>query len=146
MFVGLAPNRYLSKIASDLCKPDGLTVFLLRDLPQALYCLKLSDLVGVGYAMEKRIHGAGSRRSNSCASFRQNRCGGYGTGPWRAALHWLRGADFHSPSSNARASASSTFSSQVPKREQAFFVALKLLHVSAQLRKLKCGLAALVRS
>ena len=57
--VGLAPNRYLSKIASDLCKPDGLTVFLLRDLPQALYCLKLSDLVGVGHAMEKRIHGGG---------------------------------------------------------------------------------------
>ena len=57
--VGLAPNRYLSKIASDLCKPDGLTAFLLRDLPQALYCLKLSDLVGVGRAMEKRIHGSG---------------------------------------------------------------------------------------
>ena len=34
--VGLAPNRYLSKIASDLCKPDGLTAFLLHDLPQAL--------------------------------------------------------------------------------------------------------------
>jgi len=48
--VGLAPNRYLSKIASDLCKPDGLTVFLPLDLPQAPYCLELSDLVGIGQA------------------------------------------------------------------------------------------------
>ena len=53
--VGLAPNRYLAKLASDMLKPDGLTVLLQRDLPRALYRLKLSDIIGVGSSMEKRI-------------------------------------------------------------------------------------------
>jgi DNA polymerase-4 len=53
--IGLAPNRYLAKVAAEICKPDGLFSILTSELPHALYCLELSDLVGVGNAMEQRL-------------------------------------------------------------------------------------------
>ncbi len=54
--VGIAPNRYLAKVASDLTKPDGLEVIRLRDLPGRLEHLKLNDLPGIGRNMEPRLH------------------------------------------------------------------------------------------
>lgn len=55
--IGLAPNRYLAKIAGDMKKPDGLTTITPRDLPDILYPLKLRDLPGVGPKMELRLNG-----------------------------------------------------------------------------------------
>lgn len=57
--IGIAPNRYLAKVATDIQKPDGFTVIGKEDLPGKLYGLKLRDLPGIGYNMEKRIHLAG---------------------------------------------------------------------------------------
>ncbi|TAK92092.1 MAG: DNA polymerase [Burkholderiaceae bacterium] len=57
--IGIAPNRYLAKTASDMQKPDGLTVIEQNDLPDCLYRLELRDLNGVGRAMEKRLHSCG---------------------------------------------------------------------------------------
>lgn len=53
--IGIAPNTFLAKIASDMHKPDGLTVLEARDLPQALYRLELSDIPGIGRAIETRL-------------------------------------------------------------------------------------------
>ena len=53
--VGVAPNRLLAKLASDLQKPDGLVVFEDRDLPHALYDLALRDIAGIGAKMERRL-------------------------------------------------------------------------------------------
>jgi len=57
--IGLGPNRYLAKIAGDMKKPDGFTVILPRDLPQALYPLKLRDLTGIGAKTEARLNQQG---------------------------------------------------------------------------------------
>ncbi len=57
--MGIAPNRYLAKIASDLKKPDGLTVLHIADLPDALMGWDLTDLFGIGRRMEPRLHAAG---------------------------------------------------------------------------------------
>ena len=54
--IGLAPNSYLAKTAADLCKPDGLTILLKKDLPYALHCMELRDVVGISHAMEQRLH------------------------------------------------------------------------------------------
>src|SRR5215467_13231446 len=54
--IGLGPNCYLAKTAADLCKPDGLTILLKGDLPYALHCMKLRDVVGISHAMEKRLN------------------------------------------------------------------------------------------
>lgn len=54
--IGLAPNRFLGKVASDLKKPDGLEVIHLHDLPGRLLHLKLRDLPGIGRNMEPRLN------------------------------------------------------------------------------------------
>jgi DNA polymerase-4 len=53
--VGLAPNTFLAKIASDMQKPDGLVVIRRSDLPHILYTLKPSDLPGIGHRMSRRL-------------------------------------------------------------------------------------------
>ncbi|WP_447732190.1 DNA polymerase Y family protein [Rhodanobacter soli] len=57
--IGIAPNDFLAKTASDMKKPDGLTVIELADLPHALHGLALRDLCGIGPSMEARLHEAG---------------------------------------------------------------------------------------
>lgn len=57
--IGLAPNRFLAKVASDMQKPDGLVVLLQEELPGPLLDLKLSDLCGIGRRMEPRLHACG---------------------------------------------------------------------------------------
>ncbi len=56
--IGIAPNDFLAKTASDMRKPDGLTVIEQADLPHALHGLELRDLCGVGRSMEMRLHEA----------------------------------------------------------------------------------------
>src|SRR6185436_18683516 len=50
--VGIAPNRFLAKVASDMQKPDGLVVLHETDLPAKILPLKIRDLPGVGHNME----------------------------------------------------------------------------------------------
>lgn len=57
--VGLAPNRYLAKVASDLEKPDGLVVLTRDCLPGPLLGLELGDLNGIARGMERRLARAG---------------------------------------------------------------------------------------
>ena len=59
--IGIAPNHFLSKTATDMQKPDGLVVLEESDLPRALHRLELSDLCGIGPAMERRLHASGIR-------------------------------------------------------------------------------------
>ncbi|HEY5972674.1 MAG TPA: hypothetical protein VIT22_12075 [Pseudoxanthomonas sp.] len=57
--IGIAPNKFLAKTASDMQKPDGLTVLELSDLPHRLHELELRDFCGIGPSMESRLHTAG---------------------------------------------------------------------------------------
>jgi DNA polymerase-4 len=57
--VGLAPNRFLAKVATDLQKPDGLVVLRASDVPVRLAGAPLRDLPGIGHNMERRLHAAG---------------------------------------------------------------------------------------
>lgn len=54
--VGIAPSGLLAKIASDMQKPDGLTVLTQDSLPGRLLDLKLTDLPGIGHNMERRLN------------------------------------------------------------------------------------------
>jgi DNA polymerase-4 len=56
--IGIAPNRYLAKVGTELQKPDGLVVLRAEDLPRKLFSLKLRDLPGVGANIERRIQKA----------------------------------------------------------------------------------------
>lgn len=57
--IGIAPNRWLGKMASKMRKPNGLLVIQHDDLPEILHELELRDLHGVGRAMELRLHAHG---------------------------------------------------------------------------------------
>jgi len=57
--IGIAPNVFLAKTATELQKPDGLTVIEENDLPDCLFRLELRDLSGIGSSMEKRLHKLG---------------------------------------------------------------------------------------
>lgn len=57
--VGIAPNDFLAKTASDMQKPDGLVVIEQVDLPHALHGLELRDLCGIGASMEARLRADG---------------------------------------------------------------------------------------
>ena len=57
--IGIAPNRYLAKVGTELQKPDGLVVLSAADLPQKLFSLQPRDLPGVGSNIEQRLQRAG---------------------------------------------------------------------------------------
>ncbi len=53
--IGIAPNAYLGKIASDMKKPNGLVMMTQETIPHILSQLQLRDLPGIGANMEKRL-------------------------------------------------------------------------------------------
>ena len=53
--VGIAPNRLLAKLASDMMKPDGLVVLQADQLPHRLFDMPLRDIAGIGAKMERRL-------------------------------------------------------------------------------------------
>ncbi|WP_341895048.1 hypothetical protein [Ferrovibrio terrae] len=57
--IGIAPNQFLAKLASDMQKPDGLTVIEGHELPDRILPLTLRDLPGIGHNMEVRLNEAG---------------------------------------------------------------------------------------
>lgn len=57
--IGIAPNTLLGKLASDMHKPDGLTVIEQHELPGRLFRLKLSDIQGIGPRMLQRLSRCG---------------------------------------------------------------------------------------
>lgn len=57
--IGIAPTRLLAKTASNLKKPDGLTVLSTEELPGRLSHLNLEDLPGLGTGMVSRLNRAG---------------------------------------------------------------------------------------
>jgi DNA polymerase IV len=56
--IGIAPNTMLGKLASDMQKPNGLTVLEQADIPAKLLHLKPSAISGVGPRMMQRLEHA----------------------------------------------------------------------------------------
>lgn len=53
--IGVAPNVLLAKVATDMQKPDGLTIVQQHELPERLLALKPSDFPGIGGRMTERL-------------------------------------------------------------------------------------------
>lgn len=54
--IGIGPNTFIAKTASDMVKPDGLVLIEKAELPERLFELPVRALSGVGKQMEKRLH------------------------------------------------------------------------------------------
>ena len=59
--IGIGPNTFIAKTASDMVKPDGLVMIEKSELPERLYKLGVRDLSGIGKQMEKRLAAHGIR-------------------------------------------------------------------------------------
>ncbi len=57
--VGVAPNKFLAKLASDMNKPDGLTVLDEENIPKILPKLPIERMWGVGPKTAERLHAVG---------------------------------------------------------------------------------------
>ncbi len=60
--VGVAPNRFLAKMGSDLSKPDGFLVIHPEQVRELLDPLPIGKLWGVGEVTERRLRGLGILR------------------------------------------------------------------------------------
>lgn len=59
--IGVTPNKLLSKIASELDKPDGLTVLTLQDLPTRIWPLPVRRINGIGPKANAKLEALGIR-------------------------------------------------------------------------------------
>lgn len=59
--IGIGPNTFIAKTASDMVKPDGLVMIEQSELPERLFALDVRALSGVGKQMEKRLAQHGVR-------------------------------------------------------------------------------------
>lgn len=66
--IGLAPNKLLAKVASDLDKPDGLTLLMPEDLAQRYWPLPVRRIHGVGPKSSARLEQLGWRTIGDLAA------------------------------------------------------------------------------
>jgi len=59
--IGIAPNKLLAKIASDLDKPDGLTLVTFADLPARIWPLPPRKINGIGPKAAAKLEALGIR-------------------------------------------------------------------------------------
>jgi DNA polymerase-4 len=132
--IGLAPNRYLAKIASDMDKPDGLVALTPDLLPGALSQLTLRDLPGVGARMEKRLGESGIETMPQLLALdREHLNQAWGGIGGDKLWYWLRGEDFHDAELEHQKSISQShvLPPELRTDEGCCAVAHKLLHKAA---------------
>jgi DNA polymerase-4 len=66
--IGIAPNKLLAKIASDLNKPDGLTIITEADIERVLWPLPVRKLLGIGPKTEAYLKSVGIQTIGELAS------------------------------------------------------------------------------
>jgi DNA polymerase-4 len=66
--IGVTPNKLLSKIASELDKPDGLTVLTLEDLPRRVWPLAVRKVNGIGPKAGAKLDALGIHTVGELAS------------------------------------------------------------------------------
>ncbi len=54
--IGVAPNKLLAKLGSDMKKPDGLTYITRETAPRILETLPIKELCGIGRKMERHLN------------------------------------------------------------------------------------------
>lgn len=136
--IGIAPNPFLAKTASDLEKPDGLVILGKEDIPHRLLHLQLQDLCGIGRRMEKRLILAGIRTvADLYAASRQQLRAIWGSIEGERFYMHLRGqCTDRAPTQRRRVGHSHVLPPQLRTEEQAFAVLHRLMQkATARLRR-----------
>lgn len=131
--IGLAPNRFLAKVASDMQKPDGLVAIQEHELPQRLFGLHLTDLPGIGPRMDAHL------RRNGIYSVEElcKRSEGEMEKLWRGIVgrrwwHVLRGKDvYEAPTKRRSVAHQHVLPPELRELEKARGVLVRLLSKAA---------------
>lgn len=70
--IGLAPNKFLAKMASDMKKPMGFTVLRKRDVEKMLWPLDIGDMFGIGKKTAPRLKEIGINTIGDLAKSENN--------------------------------------------------------------------------
>ena len=138
--IGIAPNRYLAKVATDLQKPDGLTILRGESLPGRLLELKLRDLPGVGHNMERRLAMAGISNMQTLWALDSQRMRKAWGSVWGERMwHLLRGAELPEEETTRRTIGHShVMAPELRAPDKAIYVARRLtLKAASRLRRME---------
>ncbi len=70
--IGVGPNMFLAKMASDMKKPMGITVLRIRDVPQMMWPLPIGDMRGVGKKTEPLLKALGIQTIGDLANYKDS--------------------------------------------------------------------------
>lgn len=137
--VGISTSAFLAKVASDMQKPDGLTVMEQHQIREKLLTLKLRDLPGIGANMERRLHNSGITKMEQLLNLDQNTMRSIWGGMIGERFYrWIRGEDidFHHCETPKSIGHSSVLAPALRTTRGAYAVCEKLLHkVAFRLRQ-----------
>lgn len=66
--IGVAPNKFLAKMASDMKKPMGITILRKRDVPIVLWPLDAEEMHGVGKKTAEKLNTIGIKTIGELAN------------------------------------------------------------------------------
>lgn len=70
--VGIGPTRIIAKMATNMHKPDGLTIIEKADIPAKIYPLPVEKVPGIGPRMQKTLNGMGIHTLGQLANASEN--------------------------------------------------------------------------
>lgn len=147
--IGVAPNRFLAKVGTDMQKPDGLVVIEKHELPDRLFDLEPIDLPGIGPRMSARLAGAGITSVRQlCAMSEVEMDRAWGGIVGRRFWSWLRGEQTaERPTVRRSLGHQHVLPPKFRTDEGARAVAFRLLHKAAgRLRHVGCAAQQLTLS
>ncbi|MFC4356202.1 DNA polymerase IV [Chryseomicrobium palamuruense] len=87
--IGIAPNKFLAKMASRMKKPMGITILRRRDVPHVLWPLEVGEMHGVGDKTAEKLKEAGILKIRDLAKMTENQAietlGKHGEKLWKRA-------------------------------------------------------------
>ncbi|MEO7742459.1 MAG: DNA polymerase, partial [Usitatibacter sp.] len=131
--IGIGPNTFIAKTASDLMKPDGLVMIQKSELPDRLFKLGVRELSGIGKQMEKRLaaHGIHTVR-DLCGRSKDERRALWGGIGGEIMHDRLRGEEQHEAEADTHSiSHSSVLGPERRNPEHAFAVMNRLVQKAA---------------
>ena len=67
--IGISPNKFLSKMASDMKKPLGITIITQRNLKEVLWPIKVGDMYGIGKKTAPKLEEVGIKTIADIANY-----------------------------------------------------------------------------
>jgi DNA polymerase IV len=141
--IGIGPNTFIAKTASDMVKPDGLVMIEQSELPERLFALEVRALSGVGKQMEKRLHAHGIRTVRDLAAKSRDEMhsiwGGIG-----GEIMWsrIRGEEQHERENDTSSISHSSVLGPDSRNPEHAFAVLNRLTQKAAMRLRKAGFYA----